>query len=159
MAGTPAATVAIAGAPDRPTGPTAEATLGRVVDGDTLRVVLDGVEERVRLIGIDTPEPNLPAPATPEPGAEAATAAITRLLDGADRLVLERDVSERDRFGRLLRHAWVERDGRWQLLSLALVVDGHALVATYPPDVKYVDVLRAAQEAAREAGRGPGTSP
>ncbi len=131
----------------------------RVVDGDTLRVVVGGEEERVRLIGIDTPEPDPPAPATPEPGAEAATAAITRLLAGDGRLVLERDVSERDRFGRLLRHAWVERGGRWQLLSLALVAEGHARVTTYPPDVKYVDALRSAQQAAREAGRGPGRAP
>lgn len=143
----------VPGAPDRPTGPTEDATLVRVVDGDTIRVLVDGVEERVRYIGIDTPELNAGAPATPDPYAAAATDANARLL-AQGRLVLEKDVSERDRYGRLLRNAWVERDGAWTLVNLALVAEGYAQVSTYPPDVKYVDVLVAAQRAAREDGRG-----
>lgn len=144
---------AIPGAPDRPTGPTREATLVRVVDGDTIRVMVDGVEERVRYIGIDTPELNTSSPATPDPYAEAATDANRRLLAGG-RLVLEKDVSERDRYGRLLRNAWVERDGTWTFVNLALVAEGYAQVSTYPPDVRYADVLLAAGRAAREGGRG-----
>ncbi len=151
----PAATAApVPGAPERPTGPTEEAALVRVVDGDTIRVLIAGVEERVRYIGIDTPEPHGSSAATPEPYAQAATAQNTRLLGAGGRLVLERDVSERDRFGRLLRHVWVEADGRWTLVPLELVLDGFAQAATYPPDVKYADVFVAAQRAAREAGRG-----
>lgn len=49
---------------------------------------------------------------------------------------------------------WVERDGARTLVNLALVAEGYAQVSTYPPDVKYVDVLLAAQRAAREGGRG-----
>jgi len=143
----------IPGAPGRPTGPTEDATLIRVVDGDTIRVVVGGVEERVRYIGIDTPELNTSSPATPDPYAEAATEANARLLAGG-RIVLETDVSERDRYGRLLRYAWVERDGAWTLVNLALVAEGYAQVSTYPPDVKYVVVLLAAQRAARQDGRG-----
>jgi micrococcal nuclease len=123
------------------------------VDGDTIRVMVGGVEERVRYIGMDTPELNTSSSATPDPYAEAATGANARLLAGG-RLVLESDVSERDRYGRLLRDTWVERDGTWSLVNLALVVEGYAQVSTYPPDVKYVDVLLAAQRAAREDGRG-----
>jgi micrococcal nuclease len=141
------------GAPDRPTGPTQDATLVRVVDGDTIRVMVGGVEERVRYIGIDTPELNTSSSATPGPYAEAATDANARLLAGG-RLVLETDVSERDQYDRLLRNAWLERDGAWMLVNLALVAEGYAEVSTYPPDVKYVDVLLAAQRAAREDGRG-----
>ena len=143
----------IPGAPGRPTGPTQDATLVRVVDGDTIRVMVDGVEERVRYIGIDTPELNTSSPATPDPYAEAATEANARLLAGG-RLVLEKDVSERDQYGRLLRNVWLERDGGWTFVNLALVADGYALVSTYPPDVKYVEVLLAAQRAAREDERG-----
>ena len=143
----------VAGAPDRPTGPTMEATLVRVVDGDTIRALVDGVEERVRYIGMDTPEPRPGEPATPDPYAAAATEANARILAGG-RLVLETDVSERDRYGRLLRHAWIERDGTWTLVGLALLAEGLAQVSTYPPDVKYVDAFVAAQRAARDAGRG-----
>jgi micrococcal nuclease len=154
-AGPSSATLApIPGTPQRPTGPTGEATLLRVVDGDTIRVLLDGVEESVRYIGIDTPEPNPASAATPEPFADEATTANRLLVEGGGRLVLERDVSERDRYGRLLRNVWVDDGGRWTLVNLALVADGFARVTTYPPDVRYVEVLVAAQRAAREAGRG-----
>ncbi len=150
---TPATPAPIPGAPDRPTGTTQDATLVRVVDGDTIRVMVGGVEERVRSIGIDTPELNTSSAATPDPYAEAATDANARLLAGG-RLVLEKDVSERDHYERLLRNVWIERDGAWTLVNLALVAEGYAQVSTYPPDVKYVDVLLAAGRAAREAGRG-----
>lgn len=149
----PGMLLAIPGAPSRPTGPTSDATLVRVVDGDTIRVLVDGVEERVRYIGMDTPELEMGTGATPEPYAEAATDANRRLLAGG-RLVVERDVSERDRYGRLLRDVWIERNGSWTLVNLALVAAGYAQVATYPPDVKYAAALRAAQRAARDAGRG-----
>jgi micrococcal nuclease len=92
-------------------------------------------------------------PATPDPYAEAATDANARLL-ASGRLVLEKDVSERDQYGRLLRNVWLERDGAWLLANLALVAEGYAQVSTYPPDVKYADVLLAAQRAAREDERG-----
>ena len=153
-AGTGSATVApIPAAPAHPTGPTQDATLVRVVDGDTIRAMVGGIEERVRYIGMDTPELNTNSPATPDPYAEAATEANRRLLAGG-RLVLEKDVSERDRYDRLLRNVWLERDGAWTFVNLALVAEGYAQVSTYPPDVKYVDTLLAAQRAAREDERG-----
>ena len=143
----------IPGAPAAPTGPTEDATLVRVVDGDTIRAIVGGKEYRIRFIGMNTPELNEASAATPEPFAELATQANARLLAGG-RLVLERDVSETDRYGRLLRDIWVEAGGQWTLVNLALVDEGYAQVATYPPDVKYVDALLAAGRAARAAGRG-----
>ena len=148
-----AAPAPVPSAPDRPSGPTQDATLVRVVDGDTIRVSVGAVEERVRYIGIDTPELNTSSPATPDPYAEAATEANAQLLAGG-RLVLEKDVSERDQYGRLLRNVWLERDGAWTFVNLALVAEGYAQVSTYPPDVKYVDALLAAQRTAREGQRG-----
>jgi micrococcal nuclease len=150
---TPATPASILGAPDRPTGSTQDATLVRVVDGDTIRVMVGGAEERVRYIGIDTPELNTSSAATPDPYAEAATQANARLL-ARGRIVLEKDVSQRDQYGRLLRNIWIERDGRWTFVNLALVAEGYAQVSTYPPDVRHVDVLLAAQREARDAGRG-----
>ena len=143
----------IPGAPEEPTGPTEDATLVRVVDGDTIRAIVGGKEYRIRFIGMNTPELNEASAATPEPFAELATQANARLLAGG-RLVLERDVSETDRYGRLLRDIWVEAGGQWTLVNLALVDQGYAQVSTFPPDVKYVDALLAAGRAARAAGRG-----
>jgi micrococcal nuclease len=73
--------------------------------------------------------------------------------------MLEKDTSERDRYGRLLRDVWVERDGAWTLVGLALVAEGYALVSTFPPDVKYVDALVAAARMAREQGLGLWSAP
>ena len=136
-----------------PTGVLDDATMVRIVDGDTIRVVVNGIEERVRYIGINTPELYPGGPETAAPFAQAATEANISLLSGG-RLVLEKDISERDRFGRLLRNIWIERDGTWTLVNLQLVADGFARVSTFPPDVKYVDLLRAAERAAREGNRG-----
>lgn len=132
------------------------ATLVRVIDGDTIAVEVGGARDTVRLIGVDAPELHHPTRG-PEPfGAEAA-ASLARLLEGR-RLCLERDVSDRDRYGRLLRYVWLE-DGT--LVNEALVAAGMATVATFPPDVKYTDSrLLPAQRAARAAGAGVwGTAP
>lgn len=128
-------------APAPPRGAPA-VSLARVVDGDTIVVRLDGRLERVRLIGIDTPERD-------ECYFREATAHLTRMLAGR-RLTLERDVSERDRYGRLLRYLYA--DGRF--VNAAMVRDGYALAATYPPDVAHVAELVALQQAARLAARG-----
>ena len=122
-----------------------------VTDGDTVRVAFDGRpgEEPVRYIGVDTPETL--APATPvQPFGPEATARNAQLVDGK-RVCLERDLSERDRYGRLLRYAWL-KDGR--MVNEVLVLEGFAVTDTVPPDVKYVDRFTAAQAAAREAERG-----
>ncbi len=139
--------------PAGPTGPFERATLVRVVDGDTIRAIVDGVEQRIRYIGIDTPESV--APGTPvEPFSLEATEENRRLLARGE-LILERDVSEVDRFGRLLRYVWVRHpSGEYTFVNLELVLRGYAQVATFPPDVRYTDHLLAAQREAREAGRG-----
>ncbi|GBD24629.1 Thermonuclease [bacterium HR29] len=126
------------------------AQLLRVIDGDTIAVVVGGQSETVRLIGVDAPELHHPTRGAEPYGAEAA-AYLARLLAG-QRFCLERDISERDRYGRLLRYVWLE-DGT--LVNEALVAAGMAMVVTYPPDVKYAaSRFLPAQTAAREAGRG-----
>ena len=122
------------------------------MDGDTIRVRIGGLQQLVRYIGIDTPEtlPDLP----PEPFGLEATAVNRSLLNGGS-LVLERDVSETDRFGRLLRYVWVRSDaGRYTLVNRELLLLGFAQVTTHPPDVRYADELLAAERQARDAGRG-----
>ncbi len=122
----------------------------RVIDGDTISVRVGGRVETVRLIGIDTPETVHPEQ-PPEPFGKEARDYLASLLDEGT-VCLERDVSERDRYGRLLRYVWLQ-DGT--LVNEALLLAGLAVVTTYPPDVKYVESrFLPAQQAARAAGRG-----
>ncbi len=138
-----------------PVGPVEWAVVLRVIDGDTIEIDRGHGPERVRYIGIDSPETVDPSSPVEWMGPEAS-AANAALVEGR-RVVLERDVSETDRYGRLLRYVWLEDPSSptgWLLVNLALVGAGFAQVATYPPDVRYVDLLLAAQEEARAAGRG-----
>jgi endonuclease YncB( thermonuclease family) len=135
-----------------PTGPLERGTVTRIVDGDSIHVQVGAVRLRVRYIGMDTPEsvaPNSPV----EPFALAASAANSSLVDGRE-VVLERDISESDRFGRSLRYVWYEDPDGWLLVNLELVRLGLARPATFPPDVKYVELYLAAERAARDAQRG-----
>ena len=132
-----------------PQGPTQIATVASVTDGDTIRVFIDGSEERVRYIGIDAPEVGSGAERM---GAEATTANAD-LVAGAV-VVLERDVSKRDQYGRLLRYVWLETDDGWLLVNRELVRRGFAIAISYPPDVKYDALLFRAQGNASDATRG-----
>jgi endonuclease YncB( thermonuclease family) len=120
-----------------------------VVDGDTIRVSIDGQAYTLRYIGIDAPETRHPDRPVEWMGPEA-TAANERLVDG-ETVYLEKDVSETDRYGRLLRYVYLT-DG--EFVNAALVRQGYAVASSYPPDVKYQDLLRRAEREAREAGRG-----
>ncbi len=156
---TPAAlatpTPPLSGPAATPIGQTERATVVRVVDGDTIIVDRGRGDERVRYIGVDTPEsvkPDTPV----EFMAKEATAENARLVEGRT-VLLETDVSDTDRFGRLLRYAWVEdqdRPGSIRMVNLELVARGVAQVVTYPPDVRYTDALLEAQRAARDQGLG-----
>ncbi|MBI2908325.1 MAG: thermonuclease family protein [Chloroflexi bacterium] len=114
----------------------------RVIDGDT--IVING-GRRVRYIGVNTPEIH----GKVQPFGQEATEANRALVDGKV-VRLEKDVSETDKYGRLLRYVYVEG----LLVNAELVRLGFAQMATYPPDVKYQDCFRALQREAREAGRG-----
>ena len=142
---TPVPSTAVANSP--PPG----ATIGRVarvVDGDTIDVVIDGAQRRVRLILVDTPEVLEGAPQCFGPEASAY---MQGLVGAGSTVYLEKDLSEVDRYDRLLRYVYRE-DGR--MVNELLVQGGYAVVATLPPDVKYLDRLRAAEDRARDAQRG-----
>jgi micrococcal nuclease len=136
----------------RPTGATVMAKVVRVVDGDTIVVAFGGRQSKVRYIGMDTPETVDPSSPVQWMGPEAS-AANKALVAGRD-VVLEKDVSETDQYGRLLRYVWLTSGPTWTLVDLELVEKGFAAVATFPPDVKYVDLFRAAERRARAAGIG-----
>ena len=113
-----------------------------VVDGDT--IVIEG-GYRVRYIGIDAPETYPEA----EAFGMAAWEANRRLVEGKE-VRLERDVSETDKYGRLLRYVYVDD----MLVNAELVRQGLAEAKAYPPDTKYQDHLEQIEAEAREAGRG-----
>jgi micrococcal nuclease len=120
----------------------------RVIDGDTIEVEIEGQTFTVRYIGVDTPE--TVAPGQPvECFGPQASARNKELVVGRT-VELEKDVSETDRYGRLLRYVYV--DGR--MVNELLVAEGFAQVSTYPPDVKYVDRFLEAQRRAREQALG-----
>jgi micrococcal nuclease len=129
--------------------------LSRVVDGDTADFVLsDGTVDRVRFILIDTPETVDPSRPDGCFGSEASDFTAWLLSLGGE-IYLERDVSERDRFDRLLRYVWLDfGGGEVYLLNEALVRSGYAALSTFPPDVKYVDQVQAAQQFAQRHQRG-----
>jgi micrococcal nuclease len=131
-----------------------EARVVDVVDGDTIKVDVDGQVYTVRYIGIDTPETVHPDEPVEWMGPEASEA-NRRLVEG--RIVyLETDVSETDQYGRLLRYVYLA-DGRF--VNAELVRLGYAHAVTFPPDVKYQELLLEMQQEAREAGRGLWASP
>jgi micrococcal nuclease len=127
-------------------------TVVRVSDGDTLAVKVPNQSklEKIRLLGIDCPEV---AHSKNDPGQEPWG---TRAKEFTAKLVLnkpvriETDIQPRDQYGRLLGYVYVGKT----FLNLELVKNGHAMLLTYAPNVKYVDLFTKAQREAREAGRG-----
>ena len=128
-------------------------TIVRVVDGDTIVVALadtSGKHEKVRLIGIDTPETKKPNTPIECYGPEAS-ARLHDLLPAGAAITLERDAEERDVYGRLL--AYVHRaDGLF--VNEAMVTEGFAATLSIAPNVAHRDQLRADVDAARANRRG-----
>lgn len=131
--------------------PPGTATVVRPVDGDTVLVDIDGTEEYVRFIGIDTPESV--AQDRPKecfgPESKERTAA---LLPTGTVVRLERDVEARDRYGRLLAYVIRARDGMF--VNLVLVEEGYAEARAYPPNLARQDDLDRAEATARSRRTG-----
>lgn len=130
------------------------ATVSRVVDGDTVELS-DG--RKVRLIGVNTPESTT---RTETYGKEASNYTKSK-LEGKQ-VYLQKDVSETDRYGRLLRIIWLEvptdlmneNEIRSKMFNAHLVLNGYAEPSTYPPDVTYAEYFRKFAREAREKGVG-----
>ena len=123
-----------------------ETVVERVVDGDT--IVISG-GERVRMIGINTPESVKEAGEVEYFGIEASNFTKNKL--GGKRVYLEKDVSNRDDYDRLLRYIYLE-DGTFY--NELIVKEGYAFAGTYPPDVKYNEILHEAETYARKNNLG-----
>lgn len=131
-------------------GGSATARVERVVDGDTLVVAVDGREERVRYIGVDTPETVKPD-APVECWGKAASALNEQLVAGQEvRLRFDREL--RDRYDRLL--AYVYRAGDDLFVNARLIRDGAARTLAIPPNTAHSAQLARLQSDARAARRG-----
>lgn len=121
------------------------ALVTRIIDGDTIEI---NNSVKLRYIGIDTPESVDPRRELECFGLEASTR--NRELVLGKEVRLEKDVSETDRYGRLLRYVYVDD----QMINEVLVSEGYAQASAYPPDILYQDVLDRAEKQARIANVG-----
>jgi endonuclease YncB( thermonuclease family) len=157
----------------RPSGSTAQDVIPddavqvdfiRVIDGDTIDVDFDlgpGEDrERIRMIGIDTPETNYSYGNEPECYGEEATKKTDSLLVASSEIWLERDEDPVDPNDRLLRYVWYvsEIDGQVHLLNEQLVAEGYAMAHYYAPNGLHQDRLDDAQDNAILEGRGMWTT-
>jgi micrococcal nuclease len=143
------------GGGDEALGRAVSARVVRVIDGDTIEVAIEGQDEDVRYIGVDTPE-------TVKPGAPVqcygpqASAENHRLVEGRTvRLVFDRE--RRDVYGRLLAYVYTRPRGnaeRSRFVNAVLVRDGYARTLTIAPNTAHASALRRLQARAGRAGRG-----
>lgn len=119
-----------------------------VVDGDTIDVNIDGEIRRVRYIGIDTPESVKPDVEVQCFGLES-TAKNKELVEGKQ-VRLVRDISDVDKYDRLLRYVYVGDE----FVNLSLIEEGYARSVTFPPDVAKIDVFLEAERNAKAENKG-----
>lgn len=138
------------------------ATITDVVDGDTAVVGIYGNNYKLRLTGVNTPETVHPSKPVEFFGKEASD--FTKANLNQIKVWLEKDVSETDKYDRLLRYIWLTppvdpenptyEEVRDQMFNGILVRDGYANASTYHPDVKYSEIFAKIEREAREANRG-----
>ncbi len=124
-------------------------TVTRIVDGDTL--YLADLDERVRLIGIDTPETKAPNAGVECFGPEA-TRHLADLVPPGTRVDVVWDLDRYDRYKRPLGYLYRASDGLF--VNRRMVADGYATAYTVPPNVAHAEEFAAAQREARADGRG-----
>jgi len=120
----------------------------RVIDGDTIVVAINGKEERVRLIGVDTPETVHPSKPVEYFGKEASE--FTKCMVEGKRIRLEYDWQKRDKYGRLLAYVYL-LDGTF--LNAEIIKQGYGFAYTRFP-FKYLEEFRQYERAARENQKG-----
>jgi len=140
-----------------------QATVERVVDGDTLLLRgNDGKRDYVRLIGIDAPESVAEDESRNCEEGRIASEHLKSMLSSGQTIWLQKDVSDTDRYGRLLRYVWIEEPTdvtdesqvESRMLNAILVAQGYAQARDYRPDIAYSQVLHALGTQAARQGLG-----
>lgn len=129
--------------------PFGEYKVTRVVDGDTIKVMFNGKEESLRLIGVDTPESVHPNNSKNVPEGKIASDFTKKRLEGKT-IGIEFDVQERDQYGRLLGYVYYNGE----MFNKTLLKEGYGKLATFPPNTKYVNEFTKLQETARNNKKG-----
>ena len=128
-----------------PEGGNAKENLIRVEhvnDGDTITAIVDSRREKIRLIGIDTPEMGQ------RPWGQKAKEHLENLIAFSSwQVIIEYDIEKRDKYNRFLAYIWT-KDGR--MVNKEMLKSGYALLFTFPPNVKHVEEFMSAQSEARE---------
>lgn len=129
------------------------AEVSKVIDGDTIEVLINGEKYKLRYIGINTPETVDPRRSVECFGREASNE-NKRLVEGK-RIYLQKDISETDKYGRILRYVYLPiDDGSLLFINDYLIRQGFAQASSFPPDVRFVDQFNLAQKEAKENNRG-----
>lgn len=138
-----------------------EAKVLRVVDGDTIEIDRGRGKEKVRFVLVNTPETVHPKKGAEFYGKEASNFTKSQLTGKT--VYLQKDTSDTDRYGRLLRYIWIERPSsdnpsneeiKSKCFNAILLAGGYANLSTFPPDVKYVDLFRQIERQARDRNVG-----
>ena len=135
----------------------------RIIDGDTLKIIINGRKERIRLIGIDAPESRKNKKAYRDAArthkdlntiiemGKKSTAFLKRLIKPGDKIFIEFDIQLRDKYGRLLGYVYLDNG---QMLNEEILKAGYATLMTIPPNIKYVSKFYKAYLEARRNKRG-----
>ena len=138
-----------------------KATVIEVIDGDTIKVKIGNKEEKIRMVLVNTPETKHPTKGVEYYGKEASAYTKKELTN--KEVYLEKDVSDRDKYGRLLRYIWLEipnlnnkidQELKEKCFNAKLLLDGYANLSTFPPDVKYVEQFKDFEKEAKKSGVG-----
>ena len=138
------------------------ATIEYVIDGDTIDVNLGNGVKRVRLIGIDAPESVSHQEELNVPEGERAAAFASELMPAGTTVYLQKDQTETDKYGRLLRYVWIElpkdvldeSEIVAKMANAIIIEAGYAQATRFRPDTTYADLFEAAQKRAVEAEAG-----
>ena len=126
-----------------------EVEVTRVIDGDTFECVINGKTQKVRLIGVDTPESvHHDKNKNTEEGKKASDYTKEKLQ--GKKVGLEYDVQKNDKYGRILAYVWNES----KMYNLELLEKGYAKVMTIPPNIKYSELFLEKQKIAQETNQG-----
>lgn len=137
-----------------------EATITKVVDGDTIWVEWEGGNDKVRLIGIDAPERKYYS--TTKGDGELSSDYLNTLIKKGDTVYLQGDITNKDDYNRLLRYVWLKnptdsedtKEIKTEMLNAIIVYAGYAEAVEYEPDVLYSDVLTKLQKEAQNNKSG-----
>lgn len=118
----------------------------KVLDGDSVAANVRGKREQIRFIGIDAPE------LSQKPWGRRSKKFLEDLVSGSGwQARIEYDVEKRDKYDRILAYLWSRNN---KLINEEMLINGYAVLFTFPPNVKHADRLRSAQVIARENKRG-----